>query len=106
MSCPYLKKIEAYYCEAFPQKVLIPGKPDAGDSCQSNGGFRRCSIFEEHEEKINKNFQVVNQKGKQETCLKFTGYINASILLASNNDTCEVLTICFYIKEGGRYEVN
>jgi len=64
MSCPYLKKIEAYYCEAFPQKVLVPGEPDAGDSCQSHGEFKRCSIFKEHEKKINKSTQLENQESK------------------------------------------
>ncbi len=58
MTCPYLKKIEAYYCEAFPQKVLIPGEPNAGDSCQSHGEFKRCSVFKEHEEKKSKNIEV------------------------------------------------
>lgn len=62
MTCPYLKKIEAYYCEAFPQKVLIPGVPAAGDSCQSHGGFKSCSIYKEHEEKKSKNIEVSSSK--------------------------------------------
>lgn len=64
MSCPYLKKIEAYYCEAYPQKVLIPGEPGPGDSCQSQGEFRRCSIFKEHESKIGKSNLSQNQENK------------------------------------------
>ena len=55
MTCPYLKKIEAYDCEAFPQKVLIPGVPAAGDSCQSRGEFKSCSTYKEYEEKKSKN---------------------------------------------------
>ena len=64
MACPYLKKIEAYYCEAFPQKVLIPGVPAAGDSCQSHGEFKSCSIYKEHEGKKSKKTEVGSLKNK------------------------------------------
>jgi hypothetical protein len=64
MTCPYLRKIEAYYCEAYPQKVLVPGKPSAEESCQSKELFRRCSVFNEHEKKINKTFASENQESK------------------------------------------
>jgi len=64
MSCPYLKKIEAYYCEAYAQKVLIPGEPRPGDSCQSKELFRSCSIFKEHKRKINKTLASENLESK------------------------------------------
>ena len=58
MTCPYLKKVEAYYCEAFPQKVLIPCVSEGKDSCQSHEEFKSCSIYKEHEEKKSKNIEV------------------------------------------------
>jgi hypothetical protein len=61
MTCPYLRKIEAYYCEAYPQKVLVPGEPSAEESCQSKELFRSCSLFKEHEKKISRSLPPNNQ---------------------------------------------
>jgi len=58
MSCPYLKKTEAYYCEAFPKKVLIHGVSAGGEACQSHRDYRSCSIYKEHEGKKNKNIEM------------------------------------------------
>jgi len=48
MGCPYLKKTEVYFCEAFPKKMLITGVSRGGNSCQSAKNFEKCTIYQEH----------------------------------------------------------
>jgi len=48
MGCPYLKKTEVYFCEAFSKKMLITGVSQGGNSCQSVNNFEKCTIYQEH----------------------------------------------------------
>jgi hypothetical protein len=48
MGCPYLKKTEVCFCEAFSKKMLITGVSRGGKSCQSAKSFEKCTIYKEH----------------------------------------------------------
>ena len=85
MKCPFLEKVEAVYCKAFPVKKMIPVRVDASSQCLRED-YKGCSVYK------SSPMVIEFEKKKKETEEKYCVWLKQEIIsyrLCTLNYNCE-----------------